>query len=95
MVQKWVRPKNGVVENHGVPEDQLEIQFRDYAPPGVEFQGVKLLKTAPQKCRRMALSPMAFLVAVEERQCQNAKKLRKLHHLDEWNKTECALEFLT
>ena len=44
---------------------------------------------------QMALSPMAFAIDIEERQCQKSTGLRLAHHLQNWRKTECAVQYLT
>lgn len=82
------------VEKFSVPEEELKPEFRDYIPKGVTMKGTKIYGNASQSCQLMALSPMAFVIKLQERQCQNAAILRKKCRLEMIEKTKCELENL-
>ena len=72
-----------------VPLQNLDREFRDWIPPGIQLQGYRLKPNSSEICYRNALSPMAFAIDIEERQCQDASILRGLSKLDKREKVPC------
>ena len=82
------------VEKFDASEDELRPEYRDYIPKGVTIKGSKIYENAAENCQLMALSPMAFVIKLQERQCQKTELLRKKTRLETIEKTKCELERL-
>lgn len=72
-----------------VPLRMLGQEFRDWIPRGIELQGYRIKPHPSNQCYRTALSPMAFAIDIEERQCQDASKMRADNKLKDRPKVPC------
>ena len=72
-----------------IPSQSLEMEFRDWIPPGIQLEAYRIKTNASEICYRNALSAMAFSVDIEERQCQDATVLRNTSNLNDREKVPC------
>ena len=82
------------IEKFDASEKELRPENRDWVPKGVVLKGFKIFENSSENCHLMALSPMAFVIKLQERQCMDSHHLRKIHHLQMFQKTECDLKIL-
>jgi len=62
--------------NYYKPVNLLPAEFRDWQPDGIEIDGVSLVPNATKECYRMSISPAAFAIDIQDRQCQSTMLLR-------------------
>jgi len=69
-----------------MPVKSLPVEFRDYEPPGVQIEGIKLKSGFTDLCHSIALSPFAFAIDIQDRQCQDSSFLRNYAKLTQRTK---------